>query len=228
VAQHRPAARFLPHLFRCHMVAQQLQLSTGAVLRHQLRLPLLLLLLLLPLATRVASPAAAVAPTATATAPTPPGHARRPVRPASWPVLTANTDAAAVAVPGVGRNLQCALVLEDGSPVRLRCNENQHPGAEEMEAVITAVTFASWGQPAGSCGQHAGGEFTVAAHCHTEQARRVVEQQCVGRTECTVRPENAQFVEDGGGSGDPCHGRRKWLAVVVECAAAAQGTTLEL
>jgi hypothetical protein len=49
-------------------------------------------------------------------------------------------------------NPECALMLE-GSPVTLRCRT---PGA-----VVTGISYASWGQPRGACRQTSGHTFEV-------------------------------------------------------------------
>lgn len=69
---------------------------------------------------------------------------------------------------------------------------------------VTAVTFASYGTPTGSCGSFA------TSSCHATTSSSVVNTACIGKTSCTVSAENGIF-------GDPCEGTFKRLYVQVAC-----------
>ena len=70
---------------------------------------------------------------------------------------------------------------------------------------ITAVSFASFGQPSGNCGAYA-----KSASCHAASSEAVVAKLCVGQQSCVVPTDAASF------GGAPCGGAN-WLAVQVTC-----------
>lgn len=92
---------------------------------------------------------------------------------------------------------------------------------------ITAVDFASWGTPSGSCGAF------QKSSCDAASSVAVVEKLCVGRTSCvipadlTIRDTHSPLEQL---FGDPCPGVQKHLAVQlsgcrpVAAAAAAAGS----
>jgi hypothetical protein len=69
---------------------------------------------------------------------------------------------------------------------------------------VSAVAFASYGTPEGSCGA-----FTQSS-CHSEASTEQVEQLCVGKASCVVPANDGVF-------GDPCEGSEKRLYVQVVC-----------
>jgi hypothetical protein len=73
---------------------------------------------------------------------------------------------------------------------------------------ITAIAFASFGVPTGSC---AGGFAKSACDANTTLA--VVEKACVGQKTCSIFASPSVF-------GDPCYDVLKRLAVAVNCSAA--------
>lgn len=73
---------------------------------------------------------------------------------------------------------------------------------------VTAVEFASFGDPKGSCGL-----FEVGT-CDSPAAKQVVEQHCMGKTKCTIPMDPSLFPI----SGKPCpQGRPLALAVQLKC-----------
>lgn len=87
------------------------------------------------------------------------------------------------------------------APVTLDCGAG---------STITSVDFASFGQPAGMCGN-----FAVNAGCHAPTSASVVSSMCVGRQSCaipTLRGPSSPF------GADPCPQQTAtWLAVQVQC-----------
>ncbi|WP_437837466.1 CAP domain-containing protein [Sorangium sp. So ce1153] len=90
----------------------------------------------------------------------------------------------------------------EGADVTLSC-----PAGE----VITAIEFASYGRPRGTCGG-----FRTTTTCNASTSKSVVERACVGQSSCTVLANNATF-------GDPCRGTTKRLYVQAACAPAPDG-----
>jgi hypothetical protein len=90
----------------------------------------------------------------------------------------------------------CGTASENES-VSLMCPAGQ---------VMSAVVFASYGTPSGSCGSYATGT------CDAASSVTVVEALCLGRTSCSIPATNAAF-------GDPCNGSEKSLSVEARCAA---------
>jgi len=88
----------------------------------------------------------------------------------------------------------CGTADEDASAT-LSCPEGQ---------IISAVQFASYGTPTGSCADFALGD------CNSTSSQATVQSLCVGRSSCTVSADNATF-------GDPCNKTTKKLAVAVSC-----------
>ena len=98
-------------------------------------------------------------------------------------------------------------VLEGGEAVRLRCkNEGD---------LIAAVSFASWGRPGGRCSASLGHTFAEQDACHAADSASIAKELCVGKYECTLKPDNEQW------GGDPCYGKGKWMGVAVTCSAGA-------
>jgi uncharacterized membrane protein len=67
-------------------------------------------------------------------------------------------------------------------------------------SVFTAINFASYGTPNGSCGS-----FTTSG-CHATNSLQIVQAACVGNSTCTVLADNSVF-------GDPCGGTVKRLYI---------------
>jgi len=90
-----------------------------------------------------------------------------------------------------------------------------------QDTVISRVTFASYGNPAGGCGS---GTFAPGS-CHLLTSVSEVEAECVGLASCTLLAAPAATLSSGqkragshaGFSIDPCPGRPRWLAVAIEC-----------
>ena len=80
------------------------------------------------------------------------------------------------------------------------------------DSVITAVTWASYGRPTGSC---AARNFAADPQCDATTTRDVLTALCVGQRSCSLS------VNYEAGFGDPCSGQAKWLAANVTCSAAA-------
>lgn len=80
--------------------------------------------------------------------------------------------------------------------VHLRCDDGQ---------VISAITFASYGNPRGSCGNFSKGT------CDAPSSLSVVSKACQGRNRCDINVSSATF------SHDPCQGTSKTLVVQAEC-----------
>ncbi len=98
-------------------------------------------------------------------------------------------------------NPQCEVV-PDGGPIYLSCSP---------QSVITAVEFASYGTPAGSCGA-----FELGA-CHLANSSALLAAACVGQNTCTFTLAAPQWP-------DPCVGTSKWLAAQVRCSAQSNDT----
>jgi hypothetical protein len=90
----------------------------------------------------------------------------------------------------------CGTTSEGGT-LELQCAE---PGA-----TISAIPFASFGTPRGSCPAFVNGS------CNAQSSAAVVQAACVGKASCSVPATNADF------GGDPCPGTSKSLSVVARC-----------
>ncbi|XP_006655346.2 beta-galactosidase 7-like [Oryza brachyantha] len=80
--------------------------------------------------------------------------------------------------------------------VRIWCQGGKH---------ISAIEFASYGNPMGDCKN-----FSIGS-CHVESSEFVVKQSCIGRRGCSIPVLPAKF------GGDPCPGIQKRLLVVADC-----------
>ncbi|CAL9067570.1 beta-galactosidase 15 isoform X1 [Musa acuminata AAA Group] len=87
------------------------------------------------------------------------------------------------------------LIDEVAPEMHLRCDEGH---------VISAITFASYGTPSGSCRKFSRGK------CHAASSLSVVTEACQGRNNCTITVSNRTF-------GDPCRRTTKALAVEATC-----------
>lgn len=70
--------------------------------------------------------------------------------------------------------------------------------------IITAINFASYGTPTGTCGAYA------TSSCHAGSSNSVVYNACINRVSCSIGAKNNIF-------GDPCGGTSKRLYVQVTC-----------
>ena len=89
----------------------------------------------------------------------------------------------------------CGIAPEN-SNMQLACPDN---------SPITAVLFASFGTPTGTC------PTLVKGSCDAAKSLQVVESACVGKTSCTVPATNDEF------GGDPCYNTVKSLGVKLQC-----------
>ncbi|CAN6355088.1 unnamed protein product [Urochloa humidicola] len=90
-----------------------------------------------------------------------------------------------------------SLQSQDEEPaVNLSCQEGKQ---------ISAIEFASYGNPVGDCTNFGSGS------CHAESSESVVKQACLGKSGCSIPVTPAEF------GGDPCTGIQKSLLVVVSC-----------
>ncbi|KAI4297762.1 hypothetical protein L6164_037630 [Bauhinia variegata] len=73
---------------------------------------------------------------------------------------------------------------------------------------IAAVDFASYGDPAGSCGDYQLGS------CNAPIAKQIAEQECLGKPSCELSVDKSLYFKGN----DPCPKVVKTLAVQVSCA----------
>jgi hypothetical protein len=91
----------------------------------------------------------------------------------------------------------------EGSSLTLSCPSG---------TTIASVTFASYGNPAGTCGAYKIGT------CNAATSASVVKSACVGKSSCVVAANNTTF-------GDPCKGVDKELVAQVACSSSGGGGT---
>ncbi|XP_022158679.1 beta-galactosidase 5-like [Momordica charantia] len=93
------------------------------------------------------------------------------------------------------------IIESNGEPdsLHLQCNPGQ---------VISAVKFASFGTPSGTCGSYQKGT------CHAPDSHAILEKKCLGQESCLVSTTRGNFGED------PCPSELKQLLVEVDCAVA--------
>ncbi|KAJ7967162.1 Beta-galactosidase [Quillaja saponaria] len=115
----------------------------------------------------------------------------------------------------VDRDTICSFITEYRQPGK----ENSHirtvvdvlkPGASlncPNHKKIVAVEFASFGDPFGPCGNYRLGT------CNAPSAKQIVEQNCLGKTSCSVPIDRELFNKKG----DACPDIMKTLAVQVKC-----------
>lgn len=106
----------------------------------------------------------------------------------------------------------CGRICDKGPCALGACNScataNENTAAKiecSSGLVVRKVVFASYGQPAGSCGA-----FTKSSTCNADTSVSVVEATCLGKPSCLVTASNEVF-------GDPCVGEFKALYVQVAC-----------
>ncbi|KAK9271001.1 hypothetical protein L1049_026589 [Liquidambar formosana] len=78
---------------------------------------------------------------------------------------------------------------------------------------ISAIKFASFGTPSGTCGSFQKGT------CHAPNSYAIIEKKCIGQERCSVSVSNTNF------GADPCPNVLKRLSVEVVCAPTATTTT---
>ena len=132
---------------------------------------------------------------------------------AAPPVTVTDTVKPVIITPhspgGGGNNATCALDPEKQS-ASLTCGGSGN--------TISAVNFASYGQPTGSC---ADGHFTRDPKCDAD-ITDLVTSLCKGKQTCTVECDNDSCNGQKLPGGDPCYLQAKHLAVDVSCASPPQ------
>ena len=84
---------------------------------------------------------------------------------------------------------------------------------EALGAVVTNITFASFGTPTGTCATG----LAIDPACDAKTSVAVVTALCLGKSECAVYANVSTF-------GDPCHQTKKSLAVQLVCGEAGGGS----
>ncbi|KAL0733187.1 hypothetical protein Bca4012_009397 [Brassica carinata] len=121
----------------------------------------------------------------------------------------------------VNRDTVCSYIGEDYTPsVRhwTRKNDNVQAITDDVQLTanlkcsgtkkISAVEFASFGNPNGTCGN-----FTLGS-CNAPVSKQVVEKYCLGKAECVIPVNKSTFQQD---KKDSCPKVVKTLAVQVKC-----------
>lgn len=90
----------------------------------------------------------------------------------------------------------CGTAASEGVVATLTCPTG---------SVITAINFASYGTPTGSCGA-----FSVSS-CNAPTSVSVVQSACLNQASCSVASSYLSF------SGDPCYGVPKHLFIQATC-----------
>jgi hypothetical protein len=91
-------------------------------------------------------------------------------------------------------------VVGEGSTAFISCGKG----------IIDTIVFASYGTPTGNC------ETGFAnSTCNSETSLNIVQQQCLGKYNCSVLGSYTVF-------GDPCVGINKWLGILVACSSVAK------
>ncbi|RLN31220.1 beta-galactosidase 7-like [Panicum miliaceum] len=111
--------------------------------------------------------------------------------------ITVNTVSITRVCGNVNELSTPSLQSQDKEPaVDISCQEGKQ---------ISAIEFASYGNPVGDCTSYGIG------NCHAGSSEWVVKQACVGKTGCSIPITPAKF------GGDPCPGIQKSLLVVASC-----------
>ncbi|CAL4908342.1 unnamed protein product [Urochloa decumbens] len=111
--------------------------------------------------------------------------------------ITVNTVSVTRVCGNVNELAAPSLQSQDKEPaVNLWCQEGKQ---------ISAIEFASYGNPIGDCTNFSSGS------CHAGSSESVVKQACLGKSGCSIPVTPAQF------GGDPCTGIQKSLLVVASC-----------
>ena len=126
------------------------------------------------------------------------------------------------ALPNAAHNSSLSILsgewLSDAPPAPpapkgpVRCGEVQEKevltlGGCPKGKVISAIEFASFGTPTGSCKTG----FKVNPACNAKKSRSYVTSLCVNKRSCKVTASKHAF------GGDPCADTRKKLAVQIKC-----------
>ncbi|XP_073027816.1 beta-galactosidase 13-like [Primulina eburnea] len=98
------------------------------------------------------------------------------------------------------KNNQFRAVVDPVKAAHLTCPDKK---------VISTVEFVSFGEAEGACGAF------VRGKCDSSKAHKVVEEQCLGKTECTI-PFQREVLVDA--DNDSCPDIAKTLAIQVRCA----------
>ncbi|KAK6143379.1 hypothetical protein DH2020_023727 [Rehmannia glutinosa] len=123
-------------------------------------------------------------------------------------ILTVNRDTICSVIteyhpPHVGtwerKNNQFRAIVDPIKASQLTCPDNK---------VITKVEFVSFGEPEGACGNFQPGK------CDSPKAHKLVEQQCLGKNECTIPFERELLVD---AAHDSCPDMAKTLAIQAAC-----------
>ncbi|AES89386.1 beta-galactosidase-like protein [Medicago truncatula] len=125
-----------------------------------------------------------------------------------------------IAILTVNRDTICSFITENHPPnIRSfasknqkleRVGENLTPEAFITcpdQKKITAVEFASFGDPSGFCGSF------IMGKCNAPSSKKIVEQLCLGKPTCSVPMVKATFT----GGNDGCPDVVKTLAIQVKC-----------
>ena len=80
--------------------------------------------------------------------------------------------------------------------------------------VISAISFASYGTPTGTCGS-----WAANPACNEANSTAVVEALCLGKAACTITAGPPNW-------GDPCYGTVKYLDVQASCSTGGGGQVL--
>lgn len=110
----------------------------------------------------------------------------------------------------VGENMVATSISTSESGAENVCSEANYPDAAVLRcldagAVISDITFSSYGTPEGSCGK-----YVVNATCHAPNSSSIVQNLCFGKQSCTIPAITPIF-------GDPCVGTYKKLVVQARC-----------
>merc|ERR1712086_25190 len=90
-------------------------------------------------------------------------------------------------------------IMSEGQAINLACPNSQ----------ISAVSFASYGTPTGSCGTS-----LQKSKCNAD-ITSYVQKECAGKSSCSVTCGNGECGSDK--VSDPCYGTPKHIAVEVTC-----------
>ncbi|KAJ1393753.1 Glycoside hydrolase, family 35 [Sesbania bispinosa] len=120
----------------------------------------------------------------------------------------------------VNRDTVCSLISENHPPnVKLWASKQQklqtlvdNPTPQAIvkcpnQKTISAVEFASFGDPSGACGAF------IMGKCNAPDTKKIVEKHCLGKVSCSV-PMNKEMFINGN---DPCPDVMKELAIQVKC-----------
>jgi hypothetical protein len=78
----------------------------------------------------------------------------------------------------VSQTLMCAVGDQEDKITRITCPSG---------SIISAIRFASFGNPEGSCGS-----YTVGP-CHAPNSMNIVSRECLNQTTCSMTPSHGLF-----------------------------------